>query len=171
MLAVRWSVQSPWPASALADRIRAEPRWNGWRDGFADGRFLIAEQYPIEVGPDGFRFVVPSSPKMFVVCRGRFHPIEGGTRLELRATPQPGLVVALAVMALLVLAVCVIGLWSVSPWLAIGLPVAAVTPIALIWAVGFWINARWVRRRVNDVLTQEYIGDAEPGAAPARRGM
>jgi hypothetical protein len=162
MLGVQWSVRSPWPASTLADRIRAEPRWNGWRDGFADGRFLIAEQYPVEVSPDGFRFVVPSSPKMFLVCCGRFHPIEGGTRVEQRATPQPVLVVTLALMALLVLAVCVFALWPVSPWLAIGIPVAAVCPVALIWAVGFWINARRVRHQVTDFLTRASHADATP---------
>jgi hypothetical protein len=155
MFGIRWSVQSQLPASALADRIRAEPRWNGWRDGFADGRFLIAEQYPVEVGPDGFCFVVPSSPKMFIVCHGRFHPLDGGTRVELRAAPQPAPVAALAVMALLILAVCVIVLWSVSPLLAIGLPVAAVSPVALIWAVGFGINAKRVRSRVTDFLSRK----------------
>jgi hypothetical protein len=166
MLGIRWSIQSPWPAPVLADRIRATPRWNGWRDGFADGRFLIAEQYPVEVSPDGFRFVVASSKAIHVVCQGRFHPLDGGTGVEVRATPHPASVVVLAVMALLVLAVSVIGLWSVSPWLAIWLPVAAVIPAVLIWAVGFRINARWVRRRVTDFLTRKHNADAAPGTSP-----
>jgi hypothetical protein len=156
MFEIRWTVQSPWPPSVLADRIRVEPRWNGWRDGFADGRFLIAEQYPVEVGLDGFCFVVPSSHRIgFVVCHGRFHPVDGGTRVELRATLHPAQVAVLAVMALVVLAVFVIGLWSVSPLLAIGLPVAAVSLVALIWAVGFRIIARYVRSRVTDFLNRQ----------------
>lgn len=165
MFGLHWSVQSPWPASALADRIRAEPRWNGWRDGFADGRFVIAEQYPVEVGLDGFCFVVPSSPRMFVVCHGRFHLFDAGTRIELRATPQPAMVTALAVTALLLMAVFVIGLWSVSPLLAIGLPVVAVSPIALNWTVGFAVNARRARSQVTEFLTRKSHADAEPDVA------
>jgi len=167
MLGVRWSVQSPLPASALADRILAEPRWNGWRDGFANGRYLIAEQYPVEVGPDGFRFVVPSSPNMFVVCRGRFCSVEAGTRVELSATPPPTLAVTWSVMIFPFVAVFVIGLWSVSPWLAIGGALAVVFPVIMIYAVGFWVNARRVRSRITDFFTREddILRNAEPGDA------
>jgi hypothetical protein len=160
MFRLRWSVRSPLPASALADRVRAEPRWNGWRDGFADGRFLVAEQPPVEVGPDGFRFVVPSSPRMCVLCSGRFYPAEGGTRVELRATLPPVMAVAVTVSAVLVVAAFAIGLWAVSPRLAIGGAVASFTPVVLLMALLFWWDARRVRRRVTELLTRPDTGAA-----------
>jgi hypothetical protein len=167
MLGARWSVQSPLLASALADRIRVEPRWNPARDGFVDRRILIAEQYPVDVGPGGFRFVVPASRMIYIVCRGRFHPIEGGTRVDLSATALPAQMVAASATALVLAMVPVISLWSVSPWLAIGIPVAAMCPVALIWAIGYWWNVRRARHWVTEFLTREHqsVADTAPGAA------
>jgi len=161
MFSLRWTVVSPWSASALAERIRREPRWNGWRDGFPDGRFLIAERYPVEVDTEGFCFVVPSSPKMFVVCRARFEPVASGTQIELRATPQREVLFVLGVMTLLMMSVVVIGLWSVSLWLALGIPLVVFTLVLLIWTFQFWWNARQVRQRVSRFLTQVTPSETE----------
>jgi hypothetical protein len=57
-------------------------------------------------------------------------------------------------MVLLFMAVTVIGLWSVNPWLAIGLAVAGVSPGVLVYVGVFWIVARRVRSRVTDCLTR-----------------
>lgn len=168
MLALQWSVRSPLTATALADRIRAEPRWDGWRDGFANGRFLIAERYPVEAGPEGFSFVVPSSQRMFIACRGWFHGTEGGTWVDLRATPQLVHMAIVGIMSFLFVCVFVIGLWSVNPWLAVGLGLVGVSPGLLLFALGFWMNARRVRTKVTEFLTrdEDKKTTAEPGTAP-----
>jgi len=155
MLRLRWSVQSPVSTAELVDRILTERRWNGWRDGFPDARFLIAEKYPVVAGPDGFCFVALSSQQIFIVCRGSFHAMTTGTRIDLTATPQKALVVMLAAMMLIFSAVIIIGLSPVNPWLGITIAFASTTPALAIYAFGFWLNAKRVQSRVNEFLTRE----------------
>lgn len=156
MLRLRWSIQSPLSTVELTDRVLTERRWNGWRDGFADARFLIAEKHPVVAGPDGFCFVVPSSPKILVVCKGSFHSTTTGTRIDLTATPQRAMVVLLAAIVLIFSAVIIIGLWPVSPWLGLILAFASSVPTLGIYAFGFWLNAKRVQPRINEFLTLEH---------------
>jgi hypothetical protein len=183
MLGLRWSVQSPLPASVLADRIRAEPRYNGW-DDYDYTRVLIAEQYPVEVGADGFRLLVPSSRLIGVVCTGRFHAAGEGTRIDLSASPPRSLVVGVSLPVVPLAAVQVVGLWSVNPWLAIGTGVAPACFVILMMAVLF----RWNARRVgvgspisspdraaaplvpNRAMRQTSPDRSFPGFSPLRRG-
>lgn len=155
MLSMRCSVDSPLSVSELADRIRTEPRWGWRRDGvFESHRYLIADRYPVEVGPDGFRFVVPSSHRLWVVCRGRFHPSASGTRVELRFSLPRAMAVGVPAVALPFAAVAVVGLWPVNPWLAAGGALAVVAPVLAIHSFAFWWNARRTRQRVTELLTR-----------------
>jgi len=169
MLGLRWSVQSPLPASILADRILAEPRWNGWRDGIDFTPFLIAESYPVEVGADGFRFLVPTSRLIGVVCAGRFRAVGVGTQIDLCAYPPRSLALGVSLALVPLAAVPVVGLWSVNPWLAIGTGVAPFCLVILMMALGFWRNARWVRHRITEFLIRpgHSTMDTAPGTSSA----
>lgn len=167
MLGLRWSVQSPLPASVLVDRIRSEPRWTGWRDGMEFSRFLICDDYPVEVGEDGFRFLVPSSRLIGVVCTGRFHPEGLGTRIDLCASAPKSLTVGLGIAIFPLAAVPVIGLWSVNPWIALGVGVGPACFVTLMMAFGFWWNAMRVRHRITDFLTRPGPSALDPDPAEA----
>lgn len=164
MIGMGWSVQSSLPPAVLAARTRTEPRWNGWRDGIDFAPFLIAEQYPFEVGAEGFRFLVPSSQLIGVVCTGRFRTAGAGTRIDRSASPPRSLVVGSSLSVLPVAAVPVIGLGSVNHWIAIGTGIVPVGLVSLMSAFGFWWNAGRVRHRVTEFLTRpDHTGvDAKP---------
>lgn len=157
MLARRWTIDSPLPAAAVADRVRTLPRWNPHRDWFWDGTHLVAGTYPVEVTDDRFGFVIPSG-RLWLTCRGQIHPTAGGSRVEVRVAPHPAFFRVIGLLVGSFVAVIVVGLWPVSPWLAIGGAVAAVVPGLLILTAAFWWNTRWARRRVTEALT----GPADP---------
>ncbi len=76
-----WSIESPLSPLKLAERISSAPRWNGWRDGFNDGRFLISDNCPVYSGTDGFRFVVALNPRCPIAIRGTYHASGEMTRI------------------------------------------------------------------------------------------
>lgn len=153
MLARRWVIESPLPASAVAERVYTLPRWNPSRDGFWDATHLVAGTYPVEVRDDRFGFVIPSG-RLWLICHGRVHPTASGTQVEVRIAPLPTHLRWVGVIAAPFMAVLGVGLWSVSPWLAAGGAVAVVAPVFLILTAAFWWNSRCARRRVTEALTR-----------------
>lgn len=174
MIRLRSSVRSPLQVPELVELILAQPRWNGWRDGIDHRPFLIAEKSPFEVTKDGFRFVVRSSRRIAVVCRGQFHASGSGTRIDLDFSPHRDLLTGLVLSVLPIMAVFIVVMWTVNPWLAISGALAIAAPVSLLLAIGFWWNAREVRRRLTEFLTSPQVGsgvsiaphrDAEDGGA------
>lgn len=131
--ALHCSIESPLSPTALAVRISSTRRWHGWRDGFNNGRFLVAENDPVLCDPDGFSFLVPLNPKWPVVVSGDFHVDGAMTRIESYAAPPRMCVITFLLVPIPFSSGPLAVLWSVSFWLAI-FPILL---IALLVALGF----------------------------------
>jgi uncharacterized RDD family membrane protein YckC len=74
------------------------------------------------------------------------------TRIEVRASPPLQLLLVLGIVTIPICAVPLVGLWSVNPWLAVGISLACLLPVSLIITVGYWWNVKVVRKRINEWL-------------------